>query len=109
MTKYLPALLAVALLTAGSALAKPKDPIDPKDPKNLKEASFECSTGVLFTTVHNNSTLSVPAGVVVHVYGGGGSCNTSFHGPFKVGASRKLPGCPESVTTCTAEASWVAK
>lgn len=78
---------------------------EPPTPK-YKTVNLSCSTGVIYTMVKNNSSMVIPAAAKISVQGVQGSCSQSANGPLAKGASIKLLGCPEKVTTCKAFAKW---
>jgi hypothetical protein len=71
-----------------------------------KTVSLSCSTGVLYTTVKNNSSMNIPAGATITVHGVEGNCTQAAQGPLAKGKSMGFKGCVEPINNCKASARW---
>ena len=77
----------------------------PTKPK-YKVVNLGCSTGVLNTTVTNNSGVNVPDVATITVHGNKPGCTQTAQGPLAKGQTKGFLGCAEPVSTCKASAKW---
>lgn len=99
MRDVLVGLTAAACIALASSAAMAKGP-------QFKVLKLSCGTGVISTTVANNTKTPVPEDAVITVHGVEAACTQTAHGPLAPKHSMKLPGRGENVRNCAASAKW---